>query len=319
MPQQSLVSVPSSLQNPLPQTEELSSIDHIEQHPAQMPEPSPSVVRRTDASTVTEPKAGKRKSFFAVIAVILLKMKGLLTALLPALKLLKSAKLVVLAVKALGSSATMLLSIYLYAQRWGYPFAIGFVSLIFVHECGHVLAAWFRGIKVSLPYFIPGCGALILMKENPRSTWDEALLALGGPVAGAMAAFVCWAIALVTKEPIWLALAYTGFFINFFNLLPIVPLDGGRITGGISPRIWLVGVAGLVAMICAGWLRNPLVYYLILLSLPRVFHGIKRGSKAAAESGQVACTLSQKCILAGSYLGLCVVLLSALMLTHQLA
>src|SRR5207253_8577684 len=99
---------------------------------------------------------------------------------------------------ALKTGITMLVSIGYYSLLFGWPFAAGFVLCILVHELGHVFVAWRMGVPVSAPLFIPGMGALILQKRWARSAWDEALIGIGGPVAGTAAGLACWALSGVT-------------------------------------------------------------------------------------------------------------------------
>ena len=91
----------------------------------------------------------------------------------------------------LKTGGTMILSIGAYALAWGWQFAVGFVLLIFVHECGHLLAAKRLGLKVGAPVFIPFMGAIIALKEAPRNAWVEADVGIGGPLLGAFGAAVC--------------------------------------------------------------------------------------------------------------------------------
>src|SRR5262245_57794092 len=140
---------------------------------------------------------------------------------------------------------------------------------------GDVFVAWRMGIPVTAPIFIPGVGALILQKQRAKSAWDEALIRIGGPLAGTAAGLFYLFLAYGARSPLLLALAYTTFAINLFNLAPIFPLDGGWITGAVSPRLWLVGLVGLVIMFAVGTLRNPLILLLLLFSLPRLLHGLK--------------------------------------------
>src|SRR5262249_46500674 len=143
----------------------------------------------------------------------------------------------------LKTGGTMLLSIWAYAQAWGWQFALGFVLLIFVHECGHLLAARRLGLNVGAPVFIPFMGALIALKEAPRNAWIEAQVGIGGPLLGTAGAAICYAIYRQTGNELFAALAYTGFFLNLFNLAPVGFLDGGRIVTALSPWLWLVGIA----------------------------------------------------------------------------
>lgn len=169
-------------------------------------------------------------AFSAFILVLLSKLKGLLT-------LLKFSKIG-------GTLLTMLLSIGAYAIMAPLPFAIGFVVLILIHELGHSIAAKQKGLPVSAPIFIPFLGALINMKRHPRDAVTEAYIAFGGPLLGSIGAAVFLLIGQWTHSSLMISLAYTGFFINLINLLPIHPLDGGRISTAVSRWLWLVGLIG---------------------------------------------------------------------------
>ena len=118
--------------------------------------------------------------------------------------------------------------------------------LLFVHELGHVAVAKYQGLPVSAPVFIPFMGALILMKEMPQNAWREAQIALGGPILGALGAAACWGAGEPLDSDLLVALAYVGFFLNLFNLIPVLPLDGGRAIGAVHPVFWVLGVAVLV-------------------------------------------------------------------------
>ncbi|MBH9702949.1 site-2 protease family protein, partial [Burkholderia cepacia] len=85
----------------------------------------------------------------------------------------------------------------------------------------------------------------------------EAYVGLGGPLAGTVASLACYFAARSTGSDLLLALSYAGFFINLFNLIPLSPFDGGRITAVLSPRIWLVGVPVLVALFF--WRPSPIL------------------------------------------------------------
>jgi Zn-dependent protease len=157
---------------------------------------------------------------------------------------------------------TMAISIGAYALIAPWTFAIGFVLLLFVHELGHVWAAKRRGVPVSAPIFIPFLGALILLKRNPKDAVTEAYIGIGGPVLGSAGAFVCYAIGWWTGGEIWYALAYAGFFLNLINLMPVHPLDGGRIVTAVSRWLWLVGVLLGPVII---WYFNGFIFLFIWL------------------------------------------------------
>jgi Zn-dependent protease len=137
-------------------------------------------------------------------------------------------------------------SVAAYALIWGWQFGLGFVLLLFVHELGHVAVAKYQGLPVSAPVFIPFMGALILMKEMPQNAWKEAQIALGGPILGSLGAAACWAAGASMDSDLLMALAYVGFFLNLFNLIPVLPLDGGRAIGAVHPVFWVLGAAVLV-------------------------------------------------------------------------
>jgi Zn-dependent protease len=150
--------------------------------------------------------------------------------------------------KLLFSVGSMLLTIWVYAQIYGTSFAVGFVVMLAIHEMGHYVAARQRGLDVSLPAFIPFVGAWINLREHPHSAETEAYVAYAGPFVGTLAAFAAFWQAQISGDDFWMALAYSGFMLNLFNMLPISPLDGGRITQVLSPRIWLLGAPMLVAL-----------------------------------------------------------------------
>src|SRR5262249_28585987 len=130
-----------------------------------------------------------------------------------------------------------------YATQWGWPFAVGFVLLIFVHELGHALVLRREGIRAGAPVFIPFVGAFITMQGMPRDAYVEAKVAIGGPVLGSIGAWAVLAVALASGQPFVAALGQAGILINLFNLVPVSPLDGGRIAGAFSRPFWLAGYA----------------------------------------------------------------------------
>ena len=197
----------------------------------------------------------------------------------------------------LKTGGTMILSIGAYAMLWGWQFAVGFVLLIFVHECGHLIAARRIGLKVGAPVFIPFMGAVIALKEAPRNAWIEAQVGIGGPILGTVGAGLCELIYLATGNLMFRALAYTGFFLNLFNLAPVGFLDGGRIVTALSPWLWLVGFAVLAVMIYSHF--NFLLLVILILSLPRLFFLFRRKSETELRYFEV--TPAQRWTMAAMY------------------
>jgi Zn-dependent protease len=168
-----------------------------------------------------------------------------------------------LKLKVVTTGLSMLVSVAAYAWLWGLPFAIGFVLLIFVHELGHVLELRRQGVPASAPLFIPFLGAVIGMKKLPDDAWKEARVALAGPILGSVGAVVCWIAAEVTGSELLMGLAFVGFFLNLFNLIPIVPLDGGRAAGALHPALWFVGLLMMIGLVVV--YPNPLLLIIVLL------------------------------------------------------
>src|SRR5476651_2425841 len=162
----------------------------------------------------------------------------------------------------LKSGGTMLLSIGIYASIWGWKFAVGFVVLMFVHECGHLIIAKGFGLKVSAPVFIPFMGAFILLKDLPRNAWMEACVGIGGPILGSLGALACHLLGKTIDAPVFIAIAYSGYFLNLFNLTPVGFLDGGRIVTAMSRWLWLPGLAVLVWF---GWNYMNLIVWIMVL------------------------------------------------------
>lgn len=212
----------------------------------------------------------------------------------------------------LKTGGTMILSIGAYAMMWGVWFAVGFVLLIFVHELGHLVAARKCGIKVGAPVFIPFMGAIIALKEAPRNAWIEAQVGIGGPLLGTVGAIVCEMIHLATGNPLFRALAYTGFFLNLFNLAPVGFLDGGRIVTALSPWLWLVGFAIMV------WLTvlrpNFILFLILIVSAPRLFSLFRR--KSDVERRYFEVTPVQRWTMATLYFGLIALLVIGMQLSH---
>lgn len=175
--------------------------------------------------------------------------------------------------KVLTTGGTMLLSVFTYAWVFGWRYAVGFVALLFAHEMGHYVAARQRGLSVGAPTFIPFVGAWIELEQQPHNAETEAYVGIAGPLVGTLAALGCYFLARVGDSTLLLAVAYSGFFLNLFNLIPLSPFDGGRITAVISPRIWLLGVPMLIALFF--YRPSPLLVLMALVAAPQVLKAIR--------------------------------------------
>jgi Zn-dependent protease len=239
------------------------------------------------------------------IGLLLAKAKGILLVLL-------NLKWFLLGSKVLLSSLSLLASVWFYALFWGWAFAFVFVLLILVHELGHAVFMRAFGVPASMPYFIPGLGALITMKGRPASVLQEAYIALAGPLVGSLASFACYVYGAATGEQFWLAIAYTGFFLNLFNLFPVLPLDGGRVVGAISPRIWIFGLVALVAAAVAFHWWNPLLLVLIVLGIPQAIAAFR----GRLDEHYFALSAAARGTIAASYFGLAALLFVGMLAAH---
>ncbi len=224
-------------------------------------------------------------------------------AILAFLVKLKSLLLLAGNVKLLATAGTMAVSIAAYATIWGVPFAFAFVLLLLVHETGHVIALRREGIKASAPMFIPFLGAVISARSLGDNALAEARVGLAGPILGSFGAAVCLLVYHLTGHTFWAALAYTGFFLNLFNLLPVVPLDGGRAMAAMSPWLWIAGFAGLVVLAFVA--SNPIIWIIVLFAAMETYRRFKqRRAGGLVQAAYYRVSPRNRAIVAVVYLGL---------------
>jgi Zn-dependent protease len=204
--------------------------------------------------------------------------------------------------KVLLSGGTMVLSVFAYALVFGWRYAVGFVLLIFVHEMGHFIAARQRGLAVGLPTFIPFVGAWIVMKDMPHNAETEAYVGLGGPLLGTLGALACYFLARDQHSDLLLALSYAGFFLNLFNLIPLSPFDGGRITAVLSPRIWLLGAPILLGLFLMH--PSPLLVLVGIMAAPQLVKAWRYDPKAPENAAYYGVSAEHRFTYAAAYLGL---------------
>lgn len=204
--------------------------------------------------------------------------------------------------KILLSGGTMLLSIVSYAWIFGWRYSVGFVLLIFVHEMGHYVAARQRGLNVGAPTFIPFVGAWIELKDLPHDVETEAYVGFAGPFAGTLGALACYFLSRHFDSMLILALASAGFFLNLFNLIPLSPFDGGRITAIISPRVWLAGVPILAGLFL--YRPSPLLIMMAIIAAPQAMKAWKYNPSAPENATYYAVTPEQRLTYGISYVGL---------------
>jgi len=133
-----------------------------------------------------------------------------------------------------------------YWGLYGWPLALGLVVSIYIHEMGHVAMLRRLGIAAGAPLFIPGVGAMVMLKERVTDPIADARIGLAGPVWGLAAALGAWALYFATGADIWKAIGELTAFINLFNLIPVWQLDGSRGFHALtrSDRFVVVGAIG---------------------------------------------------------------------------
>ncbi len=208
---------------------------------------------------------------------------------------------------------SIFVSAAVYVWIGGWWFGLGLIGLLFVHEMGHVLEARRQGLPVSAPLFIPFLGAAITLKENPKSAWHEAQMALAGPIVGSVGAVAVWIVGEIYDSRPLQALAFLGFLINLFNLLPIVPLDGGRAAAALHPALWGVGLLGLGAL--ALFRPSPILILILIFAAMELWRRWK--TRNFPEMQRYYRVLPwQRVAVAAVYFGLAVLLVLGLHETH---
>jgi Zn-dependent protease len=213
----------------------------------------------------------------------------------------------------LKSGGTMLLMIGVYTAMWGWKFAVGFVVLLLVHECGHLIVARKFGLKVGAPVFIPFMGAFIALKDAPKNAWMEACVGIGGPMLGSLGALVCNSIGEIFNAPIFFALAWFGYFLNLFNLTPVGMLDGGRIVSAMSRWLWIPGFALLLWF---GFTHpNFIIWLIVIASFPRIYSLFRKRTEEELRYYEV--TPQQRWTMSILYFGLIAVLFFGMHLAQR--
>lgn len=216
----------------------------------------------------------------------------------------------------LTTAGTMVLSIVLYGYAFGWVYGAGLVVMLFVHEMGHYLAARQCGVAVGPPIFIPFVGAWVALKDQPVDAEAEAYIVIAGPFVGTVFAFAAYLLGREYDSSALMAVAYAGFVLNLFNLLPFMPLDGGRLTEMISPRLWWIGLPLLLGLFI--YLPNPLIIFVLVLGLPYVIKGIRQAMGWEAPDNQRPVPLQVKVEYGALYLLLAAVLAAMTYNLHEM-
>jgi len=147
-----------------------------------------------------------------------------------------------------------------YWSMFGFKFGIGFAMLIFIHEMGHFIEVKRRGLPAEMPVFLPGLGAYVKWQGMGVTLETRAAISLAGPLAGFLSSAICGLIYFKTGDPIWVALAKTGAWLNALNLIPIWVLDGA---GAALPLNRVEKAMVMVTAIGLGYAVDSGVFYII--------------------------------------------------------
>jgi len=187
-------------------------------------------------------------------------------------------KLLLLGLTKSSTFFSMFISFAAYWAAWGWPFALGVVLSIYVHEMGHVDALRRYGFKATAPMFIPGFGALIRLQQHPTNPVEDARIGLAGPLWGMGAAMACYLVFLATGSAIWSAIAHMGAFINILNLIPIASLDGARGFRALSRNQALLVTAALGG----GWFFTS-ENLILLVAIVALFRSATKPKEASPD------------------------------------
>ena len=217
--------------------------------------------------------------------------------------------------KVLTTAGSMLVSVAAYAVIWGWKFAVGFVALLFIHEMGHYIQLRREGVKPSGMVFIPFLGAAVGTRSLGGSALAEARVGLAGPIVGSLATAALLPIAASTDSDFWRALAFTGFFLNLFNLLPVVPLDGGRAMAAMAPWMWFLGLGAMLTLVFIA--PNPILILIVLLGGYETFRRWKeRGTAVEGNADYYKVAPLHRFAVGAVYVGLVIALALGMDATH---
>jgi Zn-dependent protease len=231
---------------------------------------------------------------------------------------LKTGLLFLPKIKLLGTSGTALISVAAYSLLWGWQFAAGFVVLLFIHEMGHVIQLRREGLEASAPMFIPFLGAVIAAKSLGENALAEARVGLAGPILGTLGAAACLVLGEALNSDLLRALAYVGFFLNLFNLMPVVPLDGGRAMAAMAPWMWFLGLGAMVALMLL--YPNPILLIIILFGAMETWRRWKaRGTRSLEQAAYYRVSPRNRLIVGAVYVGLIILLVLGMEQSHLLS
>jgi Zn-dependent protease len=286
--------------------------------PSPLIPPAPGAPPRATENPFAEPSGGLGGS-----AKTLRKRLGGILAAIVALgakfwATIKGALLLLPKLKLLTTAGTALVSVVAYTLFFSWPFAVGFVLLLFVHEMGHVIQLRREGVQASAPMFIPFFGAVVTAKSLGENALAEARVGLAGPVLGTAGAAACLVIAEAANSDFFRALAYIGFFLNLINLVPLVPFDGGRAMAAMAPAMWFIGLGAMVALLLLT--QNAFLLIFIVLGGMETWRRWKlRGTRSLEQAAYYRVSPRNRLLVGAVYVGLIALLVFGMHESHILS
>lgn len=201
------------------------------------------------------------------------------------------------------AGGSFVVTIAAYATQAPLAVVVGFVVITLIHEVGHAIAIRAKGLRTGFMVFIPFVGGAVTLKDQPRSAFDDALIGVAGPVAGTLASLIFLQVYKWTSDPLYLLIAFLGFALNLFNLLPIGMLDGGRISAAVTKWMWVLGGGAVVYKVVDQ--PNPLTILIAVLAAFQVYASILR-EKTDKRFYEV--TFGQRAAIAVAYFALVIFL-----------
>lgn len=219
-------------------------------------------------------------------------------------------------IPAAATLISLLISFGGWALLRGPWFAAALITMIFIHEMGHVVEIRRQGMQATAPIFIPFMGAAIFQRSHPTSALKQAQIGIAGPIAGTLGATAAFVLYGATQNDIFLLAAWLGFFLNLLNMLPVWQLDGAWVLAPVSP--WLQ-VAGF-AMIAAGAVFLHFVSVILIIIAVLGISTVIQRFRDAKNPYYTSVPVQARWALGAAWLGLVIYLgVGFLQLTNLLA
>jgi Zn-dependent protease len=185
--------------------------------------------------------------------------------------------------------------------KWDWKFTLWLLAALFFHEAGHWIAMRIFKYRNLRMFFIPLFGAAVTGQHWNVSGWKKALVSLAGPLPGIALGFVVGIAGIVTHRDALLQAAILLIFLNGYNLLPFLPLDGGHFMQSIlfCRNRWLdagfrvLAIAGMAGLAALGmgrflvYLIIPMAIYLpVAFQLGKVTDSLRRKNLPPPAPGQ---------------------------------